>query len=134
MPAGNPENMKPARPGEVRNPSGRPKGSPNRSTVARKWLAAREKKTNPMTGSAEWLTQEDIVTLSMIARARGGNVAAYKALMEQAYGLNKRLELSIDQFQKEPDEMSMNEIDVELKIIEEKLKEESEFDDFEEIT
>jgi hypothetical protein len=34
----NDENLKPAQKGEVRNPNGRPKGSLNRSTIARKWL------------------------------------------------------------------------------------------------
>jgi hypothetical protein len=32
----NDENLIPPKPGEVRNPNGRPKGSKNRSTIARK--------------------------------------------------------------------------------------------------
>jgi len=86
----NPENIIPPQFGEVRNPNGRPKGSKNRSTIARKWLEAMQDSKNPITGELERLTQEDIMTLALIKKARGGDVNAYKQLMDSGYGLPKQ--------------------------------------------
>jgi len=61
--------------GESGNPTGRPKGSKNRSTIARQWLETTQKAKNPITGVEEILTQEDL-----------GTLAAYKALMDSGYG------------------------------------------------
>ena len=82
----NPENLRPAKKGEVRNPNGRPKGSRNRSTIAREWLEVSQFITNPITGEKEKLEQQDIMTLGIIKKAREGDVNAYKALMDSAYG------------------------------------------------
>lgn len=82
----NPENLRPAKKGEVRNPNGRPKGSRNRSTIAREWLEVTQYITNPITGEKEKLEQQDIMTLGIIKKARDGDVNAYKALMDSAYG------------------------------------------------
>ena len=82
----NPENLRPAKKGEVRNPNGRPKGSRNRSTIAREWLEVSQFITNPITGEKEKLEQQDIMTLGIIKKARDGDVNAYKALMDSAYG------------------------------------------------
>ena len=56
--------------GQSGNPNGRPKGVKNRSTIARKWLEAKEMFRNPITGEDELLTQEDIATLAQILKAR----------------------------------------------------------------
>ena len=82
----NPENLRPAKKGEVRNPNGRPKGSRNRSTIAREWLEVSQFITNPITGEKERLEQQDIMTLAIIKKARDGDAAAYKALLDSAYG------------------------------------------------
>ena len=82
----NPENLRPAKKGEVRNPNGRPKGSRNRSTIAREWLEVTQFITNPITGEKEKLEQQDIMPLGIIKKARDGDVNAYKALMDSAYG------------------------------------------------
>lgn len=71
------------------NPKGRPKGSLNRSTIAKKWLEATKKGKNPITGENEVLTQEDIITLALIRKAMEGDVSAYKALMDSGYGTAK---------------------------------------------
>ena len=42
--------------------------------------------TNPITGEKEKLEQQDIMTLGIIKKAREGDVNAYKALMDSAYG------------------------------------------------
>lgn len=72
--------------GQTLNPNGRPKGSRNRSTIARQWLEALEKVKNPLTQQVEELSQEDIMTLALINKARKGDVNAYKALMDSGYG------------------------------------------------
>lgn len=82
----NNENLKSYKPGESGNPNGRPKGSKNRSTIAKQWLEINEKTSNPITGKTELLTQEDLLTLAQIKKAREGDVNAYKALMDSAYG------------------------------------------------
>ena len=82
----NDENLKPAQKGEVRNPNGRPKGSKNRSTIARQWLEVNQSLKNPLTGEQETMSQEDLMTLALIKKAREGDVAAYKALMDSGYG------------------------------------------------
>jgi hypothetical protein len=82
----NEENLIPAQKGEVRNPNGRPKGSKNRSTIARQWLEVNQSLKNPLTGEQETMSQEDLMTLALIKKAREGDVAAYKALMDSGYG------------------------------------------------
>lgn len=82
----NKENLIPAKKGEVRNPNGRPKGSKNRSTIARQWLEVNQSLKNPLTGEQETMSQEDLMTLALIKKAREGDVAAYKALMDSGYG------------------------------------------------
>ena len=82
----NKENLIPAQLGEIRNPNGRPKGSKNRSTIARKWLEVNQALKNPLTGDNETMSQEDLMTLALIKKAREGDVNAYKALMDSGYG------------------------------------------------
>jgi hypothetical protein len=72
--------------GESGNPAGRPKGAKNRSTIARQWLDVSQNIKNPITGESEQLSQEDIMTLALIKKAREGDVGAYKALMDSGYG------------------------------------------------
>jgi len=72
--------------GESGNPNGRPKGSKNRSTIAKYWLDVEQKLKNPLTGSDETMSQEDLMTLAQIKKARDGDTTAYKALMDSTYG------------------------------------------------
>lgn len=72
------------------NPNGRPKGSKNRSTIASKWLETCQTLKNPITGENETLTQEDLITLALIHKARKGDVQAYKQLMDSVYGMPKQ--------------------------------------------
>ena len=66
--------------------NGRPKGSKNRSTIAKYWLEVNQKLKNPLTGDSETMSQEDLMTLALIKKAREGDVSAYKALMDSGYG------------------------------------------------
>ena len=72
--------------GESGNPNGRPKGSKNRSTIARQWLEVNQSLKNPLTGEQETMSQEDLMTLALIKKAREGDVNAYKVLMDSGYG------------------------------------------------
>lgn len=72
--------------GESGNPNGRPKGSKNRSTIAKYWLEMEQSITNPLTGQNEVVSQEDAMTLALIKKAREGDTNAYKALMDSGYG------------------------------------------------
>lgn len=80
------DNLKPFEKGTSGNPNGRPKGAKNRSTIARYWLEVNEHSKNPLTGQDETLSQEDLMTLAQIKKAREGDVNAYKALMDSGYG------------------------------------------------
>jgi hypothetical protein len=80
------EDLIPFKKGQSGNPNGRPKGSLNRSTIARKWLEVNQSLKNPLTGESETMSQEDLMTLALIKKAREGDVTAYKALMDSGYG------------------------------------------------
>jgi hypothetical protein len=80
------EDLIPFKKGESGNPNGRPKGSKNRSTIARQWLEVNQNLKNPLTGENETMSQEDLMTLALIKKAREGDVSAYKALMDSGYG------------------------------------------------
>ena len=84
------DNLNRFKKGESGNPSGRTKGSKNRKTIAREWLAFLQEETNPISGQIETLSMEDIITLSTIFKAKQGDVSAYKALMDSAYGAVKQ--------------------------------------------
>lgn len=85
-----PEGAKPFKEGESGNPSGRPKGSRNRSTIVREILELLEETKNPITQKNEKLSQEQIMTLAVLNRARKGDVRAYQALMDSAFGAPKQ--------------------------------------------
>ena len=72
--------------GESGNPKGRPKGSKNRSTIAKKWLQVEQDLKNPLTGDNEVMSQEDLMTLALIKKARTGDATAYQKLLDSAYG------------------------------------------------
>ena len=73
--------------GQSGNPNGRPVGSKNRSTIAKKWLELTMNETNPLTNQTENLSQEDIITLKQIEKAKDGDSNAYKLLMDSTYGM-----------------------------------------------
>jgi len=93
------DNLRPAwEKGESGNPAGRPKGSKNRSTIARHWLEVNQNLKNPLTGVEETMSQEDLMTLALIKKAREGDVSAYKALMDSGYGSPvQQIDQSIEQ-------------------------------------
>ena len=89
------DNLNTFKKGVSGNPSGRPKGSKNRKTIARIYLAYLQEEVNPLTGIKELLSNEDMITLALIHKAKLGDVNAYKALMDSAYGgVKQSLELT----------------------------------------
>ena len=82
----NQKGLKPPQKGEVRNPKGKPKGTLNASTIARRWAETEQMTKNPLTGGDERLTQADLMTLAQIKNAQSGDLNAYKEIMDRAYG------------------------------------------------
>ena len=82
----NEDNLIPFKKGQSGNPKGRPVGAKNRSTIAKYWLEINQDLKNPLTGQNEVMSQEDLMTLALIKKAREGDVNAYKALMDSGYG------------------------------------------------
>ena len=95
----NPENIIPPKKGEVRNPNGRPKGSKNRSTTARRILemtaSLPSKSYNALLkvfpDHDKKLSVEEVITLMQVAKAiTDKDTGAYKTLMDSAYGAPKQ--------------------------------------------
>ena len=82
----NKDNLIPFQKGQSGNPKGRPVGSKNRSTIAKKWLEIEQKLKNPLTNEVEKMSQEDLMTLALIKKAREGDTQAYQKLLDSAYG------------------------------------------------
>ena len=76
--------------GESGNSKGKPKGTLNRKTTARIYLAYFREEANPLTEIKELLSNEDMITLALIDKTKKGAVNAYKALMDSDYGAVKQ--------------------------------------------
>lgn len=62
------------------------------------WLSLMTLATNPITKKKELLSQLDIITIKVINKAKAGNINAYTALMDRAYGKPKQYsEVDINQ-------------------------------------
>lgn len=79
-------NNKPFKKGVSGNPSGRPKGSRNRSTIVREWLETKLNKINPITGNLETLDIQDHMVIAMIGKALDGDINAFKELFDSGHG------------------------------------------------
>lgn len=85
------KNLKPAQPGEVRNPKGKPKGTLTAKTIIKKWLAGKEAITNPITKKIVKMSQLDIMVLKQIEKARKGDTNAFNALLNRMEGMPKQM-------------------------------------------
>ena len=54
------------------------------------WLSLMTLSSNPITKKKELLSQLDIITIKVINKAKAGNINAYTALMDRAYGKPKQ--------------------------------------------
>lgn len=82
------------KPGEVRNPNGRPRGSKNRSTNIIKYLDAEIDYTDPVTKETLRITAEEMLVLTAIRKGGNGDIAAIALLLDGAYGKQKTGEVS----------------------------------------
>jgi hypothetical protein len=73
----NPENLKSYKKGQSGNPSGKPPGAKNRSTLLKKWLEVNVK---------DGITVEDEVILALIKKAKQGDVQAIKEVQDTLHG------------------------------------------------
>lgn len=74
----NPENLIPAKKGEIRNPKGKAKGTRNRSTIVKEIIEAIMKD--------EGKPVVDLMTDAVVRKAMLGDVTAWDKLMDSAYG------------------------------------------------
>ena len=102
---------KPFKPGQSGNPSGRPKGTLNRSTIFRRWGELEMNSVNPITGKKEILSIDDTLALNLIKAGQEGNVQAIKEYFDSRFGkIKDSLELEqVDKYK----ELSNEELDKE---------------------
>ena len=72
--------------GQSGNPKGRPKGVRNRS---KEILNLISEGTNPITREQQDMSQEHLLYFALLKKARQGDVAASKAILDSAYGQPK---------------------------------------------
>jgi len=80
------ENLKPFEKGKSGNPTGRPKGSKNRSTIIREILSLMVQ-VKDHNGDEVWQSNEYRMVQAMVNKAiEKGDVAAFNALYDNLYG------------------------------------------------
>ena len=80
------------KPGQSGNPSGKPKGTKHRAVLIKKWLDVEQEFVNPITDEIEIITQEEIMILAQIKKARMGDSKAFELLLEMGYTKQEELE------------------------------------------
>lgn len=97
--------------GQSGNPTGRPKGTLNRSTIFKRWGELEMNSVNPITGKKEILSIDDTLALNLIKAGQEGNVQAIKEYFDSRFGkIKDSLELEqVDKYK----ELSNEELDKE---------------------
>ncbi|GAB3341898.1 hypothetical protein GCM10027299_56250 [Larkinella ripae] len=72
--------------GRSGNPKGRPKGTKGKAKMIRRCLGVTTKADNQVTSEQMMLSVEELITLAILANALKGDSAAYRAIMDSAYG------------------------------------------------
>ena len=72
--------------GQSGNPKGVPRGTVHFSTTLKRLLSIKEKTSNPITGETENLTQDEIIALAHILKAKSGDMAAIKEIYDRIDG------------------------------------------------
>lgn len=83
---GNPPAAGKFKPGQSGNPKGYPKGQPNTKTILKYWLSQEEEIENPITKELVKVQVVDTMVLGLIARARKGDVGAFREIMDRIDG------------------------------------------------
>src|SRR6187431_2985510 len=84
------EDKTPAKRGRPLKERPKPPSRKDMADNARFWLSLQTLATNPMTKKKELLSQLDLMTIKIINKAKAGNVNAYNALMDRAFGKPKQ--------------------------------------------
>lgn len=74
------------KPGQSGNPKGRPPGIPNARTRYLRLLTLTEKIKNPVTDEMEEFSIMEQLDMQIIAKARRGDISAYKEIMDRLEG------------------------------------------------
>jgi hypothetical protein len=85
----NPQNLIPAKKGEIRNPKGKPKGLQHSKTRLKRLLEITQDLTNPITGEVEGFTVLEQLDLQQIIKARKGDLGAYREILDRLEGKTK---------------------------------------------
>lgn len=72
--------------GQSGNPNGRPKGGRGKAKKVRQILGVTTKADNRLTGETVTLSVEELITLAIISKVLEGDTAAYRVIMDSAYG------------------------------------------------
>lgn len=83
---GNPPASGKFKPGQSGNPKGYPKGQLNTKTIIKYWLGQEEEIKNPINDEIVKVKVVDTMVLGLIARARKGDVGAFRELMDRIDG------------------------------------------------
>jgi len=84
----NAENLSPWQEGQSGNPSGKPKGTLNRATILKRYLAAplKEVPTDIPVELEGRITVEEAIALALIKKALSGDIAAIKEVQDTVHG------------------------------------------------
>jgi hypothetical protein len=80
------KNLKPFKKGHDERRGGKPKGAISAKTVITKWLSVQRKSYDSLNNEDAILTVLDEITLSLIMKAKKGDVAAFNALLDRKEG------------------------------------------------
>lgn len=84
------DNLIPIKKGEVRNPKGWKKGIPHTKTRLKRLLEITQNLENPITGEIEGFTVLEQMDLQQVMKARKGNLASYKEILDRIEGGTKQ--------------------------------------------
>lgn len=84
--ATNPQNLKPIKKGEVRNPKGRIKGSKNMTTILREILEMKVDYQDPTWKNKQKVTKKYVMIAKIIELAMKGDIRAYENIIDRLEG------------------------------------------------
>ncbi len=72
--------------GKSGNPNGKPKGTLSSKTILKRFMGIKQDVQNPITGAQEKLTVAEILYIQQLAKARKGDLAAFREIMDRWEG------------------------------------------------
>jgi len=92
-----PENLIPAKKGEIRNPKGRPKGSYSLTAILRKALQREIDFKDPITQEKVKKTLGDVVMMQLISAAVKGDISAIREIADRIEGKTAQTKINVVQ-------------------------------------